>query len=129
ELEPHARMPDMDFMGIDLSVVFCSSFVGVPAIVEDAGLAAAIARAYNDWLAEYCGAYPDRLKGVALLPVQDAGLAVRELRRAVTELGLVGGLFPPQHRDLPLDNPHFFPIYEEAERLGVPICVHFVAGI
>jgi predicted TIM-barrel fold metal-dependent hydrolase len=129
ELEPHARMPDMDFMGIDLSVVFCSSFVGVPAIVEDADLAAAIARAYNDWLAEYCGAYPDRLKGVALLPVQDAELAVQELRRAVTELGLVGGLFPPQHRDLPLDNAHFFPIYEEAERLGVPICIHFVAGI
>src|SRR5438477_8277357 len=42
ELEPHARMPDMDFMGIDLSVVFCSSFVGVPAIVEDPGLAGAI---------------------------------------------------------------------------------------
>jgi predicted TIM-barrel fold metal-dependent hydrolase len=124
EHDPHQRIPDMDFMGIDTAVVFCSTLIAIPAVVEDPGLAEAFSRVYNNWLANYCGSYPDRLKGVAMIPVQDSEKGVRELRRAVEELGLVGALFPPHHGTKMLDHPDYFPIYEEAERLNVPICIH-----
>jgi hypothetical protein len=124
EYDPHKRMPDMDFMGIDLSVIFPTRLMGVPAVVKDAGLAVAISRAYNEWLAtEYCAAYPDRLKGTAMVPVQDPEMGVRELERAV-EQGLVGGIFIPHVDDVLLDNKHFYPIYEAAQEMGVPIAIH-----
>ena len=58
-------------------------------------LAAAMSRAYNNWLFDYCSLDPKRLKGVCLLPFQDVDLAVQEVRRAVTELGMVGVFWRP----------------------------------
>ncbi len=125
EYDVHKRMPDMDYMGIDVSVLFPASMMGVITIVEDPGLAAASARAYNDWLAqEYCGPYPDRLKGAAMVPVQDPKEAAKELYRAVGELGLVATNVIPHFGTKMLDNKELFPIYEAAQELGVPICVH-----
>ena len=48
-------------------------------------------RAYNRWLADYCKPYPDRLFGVAMLPLQDVGLAIDEMRFARKELGFGAG--------------------------------------
>ncbi len=124
EYDPHKRMPDMDSMGIDISVLFPTRLMGVPAVVEDPGLASAISRAYNDWLAEeYCSAYPDRLKGTAMIPVQDPKLAVQEMRRAA-DLGMVAGIFIPHVGEKLLDNDYFFPIYDAAQEIGLPIAIH-----
>ena len=123
EHDPHKRMPDMEFMGIDVSVLYCSSVIHVPAIVEDPALAAAVSRVYNDWIAEYCAAYPDRLKGIAMVPVQDPAEAALELRRAV-KLGLVGALFPPLFGATMLGSDYFHPIYAAAQEMNVPICIH-----
>ncbi|MCH7914455.1 MAG: amidohydrolase family protein [Deltaproteobacteria bacterium] len=46
-----------------------------------------IARGYNNWLFEYCKADRERLKGVALVPLQDPSEAVNELKRCVKDLG------------------------------------------
>jgi predicted TIM-barrel fold metal-dependent hydrolase len=61
---------------------------------------------------------------MALLPMQDVDEAVVELRRAVKELGMVGGMLPS--RGLPLDLGHksYWPVYAEAERLGCALGVH-----
>ena len=64
------------------------------------------------------------MKGAALLPLVDPPAAVRELRRAVEELGFVCGILKPFIEDRNLDDPIFFPIYEEAQRLDVPLTVH-----
>src|SRR5215510_1653003 len=54
----------------------------------DPAFSAAIARAYNDWLADFCKAGdPRRMYGAAMLPVQDVGASIREARRAVMDLG------------------------------------------
>ena len=72
--DPHARIPDMDLDGIDAAFLYPSLGLFAGA-VNDPDLAAAMCRAYNRWLADYCKPYPDRLFGVAMLPMQsiDAG--------------------------------------------------------
>ncbi|MFQ5903395.1 MAG: amidohydrolase family protein [Candidatus Binatia bacterium] len=126
--DPKARLVDMDSEGIDLAVLFGGGLAGSIPALEEAGFAAALARARNSWVAEYCSEDPSRLKGVAALPQQDIPAAVAELNRTVTELGFVGAALLPNLRGRHLGDPYFFPIYEEAERLNVPICVHMFLG-
>src|SRR5437867_3657719 len=66
--DPHARIVDLDVDGIDAAFLYPSLGLFSGAI-EDPGLAAAVCRAYNRWLADYCRPYPDRLFGVAMLPM------------------------------------------------------------
>lgn len=124
-----ARLDDMDRIGIDTVVLFGGAVglrtdrVGFFA-KEPVDYGAEIAHGYNNWLADYCSANPDRLKGVALVPFGDLKQAVRELRRAVTELGFVGLLQRCAFQDMSPDNPYFDEVYGEAEQLNVPLLVH-----
>ncbi|PYN52500.1 MAG: hypothetical protein DMD94_22070, partial [Candidatus Rokuibacteriota bacterium] len=92
--DPHARIPDMDLDGIDAAFLYPSLGLFSGA-VQDPGLAAAMCRAYNRWLADYCKPYPDRLFGVAMLPMQSIPLAIDEMRFARKELGMRGGFLRP----------------------------------
>ena len=87
-----------------------------------------VARAYNNWFADRFYRVSPRLRAVALIPLQDVPEAVKELRRAVTELGMVGAVLTANNGELGirkgLGHPDFWPVYEEAERLNVPLAVH-----
>ena len=86
--------------------------------------AVAYARAYNNWLsAKYMKVSP-RLKGVALIPMQDVPSAVAELRRAVQELGMVAAMIPSNGLYTHVSHKQYWPIYEEAERLDCALAVH-----
>ncbi len=85
--------------------------------------AAAYCRAYNNWIAEHCKESP-RLKGVALVPFQNVPAAVTEANRAVTKLGLAGIAIASFGMKEHLGKPEFWPIYEELQRLNVPLLVH-----
>ena len=126
--EPKARLVDMDSEGIDVAVLFGGGLGGSIPALADAGFAAELARARNSWVAEYCSVDPRRLKGVAVLPQQNISAAVAELNRTVAELGFVGVSLFPNLRGRHMGDPYFFPIYQEAERLNVPICVHMFLG-
>ncbi len=89
--DPHARIPDMDLDGIDAVFLYPTMGLFVGA-VNDPPLAAALCRAYNRWLADYCKPYPDRLFGVAMLPLQSLELSIEEMRFAREELGDAGGV-------------------------------------
>jgi uncharacterized protein len=92
--DPHARIPDMDLDGIDAAYLYPS--IGLFAgSVEDPKLSAAICRAYNRWLAEYCAPYPERLFGIAMLPMQHVDMAIEEMRFARQELGMPGVFLRP----------------------------------
>jgi len=67
--DPHKRIPDMDLDGIDAAFLYPSMGLFAGA-VHDPALAGALCRAYNRWLADYCKPYPDRLFGVAMLPIK-----------------------------------------------------------
>lgn len=64
--DPHKRIEDMDVEKFESAVLYPTLGLYFGA-VEDRGLIAAICRTYNDWVAEYCQAYPDRLYGVAIV--------------------------------------------------------------
>ena len=126
--DPHARIPDMDLDGID--AVFLYPSLGLfSGAVEDPQLAAAMCRAYNRWLADYCRPYPDRLFGVAMLPMQSVELAIEEMRYARKELGMRGGfLRPNRYNGRMLDDPAYEPFWAEAQELDFAIGLHEGTG-
>lgn len=129
ETDPTLRLPDMDEMGIDTAVLFGGHCFLVASVVESPAIAAATLHAYNDYLAGYSATDPGRLKGVAMLAMQAPNEAAAELRRAVDELGFVAGVLPPHHKDgTLLDDERLTPIWQAAQELGVPICVHTIGS-
>src|SRR5687768_5995188 len=116
------RLKDMDTEGIDVSVLFPTSSFSVNSLIER-DYAVAYARAYNDFIADTCRQSP-RLKGIALLPFQNPAAAVEETNRAVTKLGLAAIAVATQGMKEHLGSHTFWPIYEELQRLNVPLCVH-----
>jgi predicted TIM-barrel fold metal-dependent hydrolase len=126
KFDPASNLRDMDREGIDVSVLFPT--LGLYIMWRDdidPELSAAICRAYNTWLAEYCSYDKKRLYGVALLPLQDPARAVTELKHAREKLGLVGIFWRPnKFCGRTLSSPDYFRIYETASDLGVVVCVH-----
>jgi predicted TIM-barrel fold metal-dependent hydrolase len=122
------RLADMDSEGIDLQVLFGGLSIGVTSY-EDAGFALDFARAYNDWLlGKVCGHNPARLKGVAIVPLQDVDRAVRELGR-VAGLGAVGVTIPPVLGARNLDDPSLLPFFEAAADADIAVAVHSAPGM
>lgn len=122
--DPHARMKDMDMDGIDVAVLYptVGLFLGG---VKDPQLAAACSRAYNNWLADYCKPYPDRLVGIAAVPLQDVDEAVKEMRRAVSQLNMKGVFIRPNpYNNRQLNDPAYDPFWAAAQELNCPIGVH-----
>jgi len=120
------RLRVLDAEGIDVAVLYGGLALSLPAI-HDPELAVASCRVYNDWIAEFCHADSSRLAGVAALPLQDPPAAVREARRAVTELGLRGVFCRPNPLNPDarlLHDPAHEPVWDELEQLGVPLTFH-----
>ena len=92
--------------------------------VRNAALVSATCRVYNDWLAEFCDAHPQRLRGIAVLNSDDADAAADELARARAR-GLAGAMVPVglPHRQTYAD-PRFDRLWAAAADLGVPLSLH-----
>jgi predicted TIM-barrel fold metal-dependent hydrolase len=131
---PASQARAMDAEGLDLAVMFPTRGLFVlgldlPEVMGFDGLepafAAAIARGYNDWLHDFCSAYPGRFFGAAMVAPHDVSRAVEETRRAVTELGFKSIFLSPgvvgrrQWHDRVYD-----PLWAECERLNVPVAFH-----
>ena len=93
-------------------------------LVRDKDWACAIAAGYNNFLYETFTKPERRLKGMALIPLQSIPDAVKELGRAVTELGFVGAVLPAVGLRQPLGDERYFPVYEAAQELGALLAVH-----
>ncbi len=127
--DPKLRLPDMDAEGIDIAVLFGGGIALGASTIADTGLGSAMAHAFNTWLAGYCKASPERLKGVAALNLADVEGAIGELERCVKELGFVAVGMPPNLRGKNIGDEGFNPIFAAAERLDVPVCSHMVGPI
>jgi predicted TIM-barrel fold metal-dependent hydrolase len=117
----------LDQTGIESTVLYPTAGLSC-GLIQDPEWAVTIARGYNSWFYETYHRTNPRLMGVAMLPLQDVEAAVLELRRAVTDLGAVGGMLPANGGEMgirkPLGDKSFWPLYEEAERLGCALSVH-----
>jgi predicted TIM-barrel fold metal-dependent hydrolase len=115
------RLREMDEAGIDFQVL-SHSIPGLQGV--DAATGVPLARRANDRLAEAVRAHPDRFAGFAALPTAAPRAAADELERTVTRLGFKGAMINGLTGGVFHDDERFWPIYERAAALDVPIYIH-----
>ncbi|OIV42606.1 amidohydrolase family protein [Flavobacterium johnsoniae] len=116
------RLKFMDESGIDMQVISYGS--GSPQGIADPKMAIELCAEANDELACLIKQNPTRFAGFATLPVADPVAAAAELERAVKDLGFKGALLAGTFQDKFFDDSVFFPIFEKAAHLNVPIYLH-----
>ena len=132
------RLEQMDEEGIDVQVIY-GTFNLMFSSILDKDLALALCRAYNNYMAEDCRAYRDRLKPIGVIPLQDVDFAVAEMHRCVKELGMIGVSVAPNmpipHPKAPeafpeirtckaISHPDFRPILAAAVELDIALGIH-----
>jgi len=121
--DPDQHLADMRLDGVAGEVLYPSQGLFYFR-VTDTPLMSAIFRAYNDWLAEFCRRDPARLKGIAMVNLDDVADGIRELERAA-RLGLAGAMiteYPLEHRRY--DQPEYEPFWAAAASLAMPLSLH-----
>ncbi|MGA2393708.1 MAG: amidohydrolase family protein [Candidatus Lustribacter sp.] len=127
---PDVQLEAMDTEGLDAAVMFPSrGLLALTAPNMEPGFAAAIARAYNDWLHEFCQADPSRMFGAGMISVYDIGHAVEEMHRAIEELGFKA-IFIRSNvvNGKPWHDPYYEPLWNALEQLDVPLGFHEATG-
>lgn len=119
--DPEQRLADMDAMGVDVQVV---GPMPMHHYWADEGLAAEFVRATNEGVAAHRAHHPDRLVGLATVPLQHVDLAIAELTHAVENLGLAGASVSTQVAGRELAHPAHEDFWAAAEELGVPVFIH-----
>src|SRR5262249_37297570 len=131
--DPKARLGVMDAEGIDAVVLFPTLSAIPIAAIQDAGFGLAMARAYNNWLAEFCQMAPHRLYGVAQVPLLHLDAAIAEATRAVTQLGMrMVFLRPNPYAGRGWTDRLYDPFWACIQDLGIPFAFHegtFAKGI
>jgi predicted TIM-barrel fold metal-dependent hydrolase len=116
-----ARLGAMDEAGIDFQVLSH----GAPATQRLEGpMAVTLAREVNDRLHETVLRHPDRFAAFGVLPTSDPAAAADELERIVTRLGFKGAMVHGLANGVFFDDKRFWPIYERARKLDVPLYIH-----
>ncbi len=128
--DPRARLADMDAMGVDQAFLYPTWFAEGFHLVKDPDVAYALARAYNDWIADFCEAGPDRLYAAGMLPLQNMDFALEELHR-VSEIPCFRGAFvrPMFIEGRYFTHSYYDPLWAELEELGVAAAVHPTSGL
>jgi predicted TIM-barrel fold metal-dependent hydrolase len=128
--DPQARLADLDAMGIDQQFIYPTWFAEGFHLVEDPDVAYALARAYNNWIADFCAAAPERLFAAAMLPLQNMDYALEELRRVAKTACFRGAFIRPMFLEGHyFTHPFYDPLWAELERLGLAAAVHPTAGL
>ena len=124
--DPVSQVRAMNTEGIDRAVLYPSRGMVVAGYdYEDGQLAGAIARAYNNWLSDFCKTDAARMKGVAMILVMDIGEAIAEVRRTREELGFVGiYLHPNPIRGRNWHDEAYDPLWAECQRLNMAVTFH-----
>ena len=121
--DPAYRVEQMDALGVDWMGVSTNPTYYLYWIEPD--VAVPFAFAVNDALAEYCSAFPNRLYFNAHLPLQDIDAALKEMERAVKELGAKAiNMGSDDGRGTSVADRRYWPIYEKATELDVPVFMH-----
>ena len=125
---PEEHVKDMDTDGIDVSIVYPTVGLLLYCAVPDSDLLTSMFKTYNDWVGEFCSAIPKRLKGIAMLNVDDVQASVNELERCA-KLGFAGAMipvYPPEDRSY--NNPEYEPLWAAAQDLEIPLSLHITTN-
>jgi len=121
--DPAQHLKDMQLDGVAGEVLYPSQGLFYFK-VADTQLMSAIFRAYNDWLAEFCRTDPERLKGIAMLNLDDVQDGIKELERTA-KMGFAGAMiteYPPEDRRY--DQAEYEPFWAAAQALDMPLSLH-----
>ncbi len=123
---PESQIRAMDQMGVDISFLYPTEGLFMWHFRDMAPeTAAALVRAYNNWLHDFCSYEPARLRPVAAIALQDPDLALQELRRAHAELGARVIYIRPNPVDgRALHHGDFEPLWAECELRGIAVGIH-----
>lgn len=116
------RLEAMDEMGVDVQLV--SPTACFYQYHREPEVAARIAVEANDEIADMVRAHPQRFGGLATVPMQDVGLAIAELERAVKQLGMQGIMIEDHVNGLTYDNAIFDPFWEAVADLEAFVLIH-----
>ena len=121
--DPDQHIKDMAIDGVSGEVLYPSQGLFYFKIA-DSELLSAVFRAYNDWLSEFCRTNPDRLKGMAMISLDDVQGGIKELERSA-KLGLVGAMIPEYPVEARrYDSPEYEPFWAAAQDLNMPLTLH-----
>ena len=120
---PEERIKAMDADGLDVTVVYPTHTMNLFS-TPDSGFLDSCVGVYNDWLSEFCQPYPDRIKGIGVISIDDVQIGIREMERCA-KMGLSGtmiSVYPPEER--PYDSPEYDPLWAAAQDLDMPLSMH-----
>lgn len=122
------RLKDMDATLVDVHLLSATPQSYCYDLEPAAGVA--VSAIQNEQMAKHVKQHPDRFQAIATLPMQDPEKAAAELRRCITELGMLGAMFGSNVEGKNLDDPSFEPLWETAEELDAFLFIHpaHVAG-
>jgi predicted TIM-barrel fold metal-dependent hydrolase len=127
---PEVRLRDMDAMGVDQAFLYPTWFAEGFPLVKDPDVAYALARAYNNWIADFCAVAPERLFAAAMLPLQHMEFALQELHRVATMPCFRGVFIRPLFvEERYLTHPYYEPLWAELTALGLTAAVHATPGL
>ena len=115
------RLDGMDRQRVDVQAL---SLTAPMVYWASPGFGLALAQAYNDAAAAAHASHPDRLVGLAMLPMQAPELALKELERAAGLPGMRGMYLATHVNNIDLDDRRFWDVYAKAEELGWTIFLH-----
>jgi len=120
---PDGWVDFLEDVGIETTVLYTTLGLSFGKIVRR-DWAIDVARGYNDWLFNIYMKRSPRFKGMGLIPLQEPSAAVEELQRFVKDLGMCGAMLPSTGIQANLGDSRYWPIYEEANKLGCAIGIH-----
>ena len=121
---PEEHVKDMDLDGVDVGIIYPTVGLNLYSQITDSELLTSLFRTYNDWLAEFCKPFPDRLKGVAMINIDDVQEGIREMEH-YAKLGLAAAMismYPWESRGY--DLPEYEPLWAAAQDLEMPLGLH-----
>ena len=121
--DPAERIADMDREGVDVNLTLPSGWFGTWTAGDDVALEMAMYRAYHRWMADYCGAFPERLGGIILVSARDIEGGLAEIRHcARSRWAWAVMAYAPA--GMPLDHPDLEPIWAEAAAHDLAVVLH-----
>lgn len=124
------QLEAMDVEGIDIAVLFPTRALSILTHPQrDPRFSAALARAYNDWLHDFCQADPNRLLGAGMISVHDIDDAVKETHRVAEEFGFRSVFLRSNIvNGKNWTDPYYEPLWNILEELNLPLGFHEASG-
>jgi predicted TIM-barrel fold metal-dependent hydrolase len=127
---PEIALRAMDREGIDVAIVFRThAHMAIHVEGQDPRYSLAVCQAFNNWLKDFTAADPKRLRGAAILALNDTAAAAKEAERAVKDLGFLAvTLVPSVLDDRMLHDPECDRLWATLQDLDIPVTFHDTSG-